>query len=117
MSAVTDRYNGSFGGTGFWQQGSSGMDAAGPSQKAAMQWFHYPGSDNNYRNDSGKMHHELVLTVVAATADLDALEDLLDQQHTLIYAGGSVSAYLDYVQDRRDVPNRGQGTITLGLSY
>lgn len=113
---IEERYNGSFNNVAFWQQSQGGADAVHGAQKAVVSWIHYPGSDDNSRVSSGKAQRELVLTVAATTANLNSLAGLLNTQHTLVYAGGTTSAWLDYVQDRKDVPNRGQGTMVLGFS-
>lgn len=88
-----DYYDGSFGGTDFWEQTSGGF-AAEHTEEEDAAITHIPGGDKVVVQSAGRAARLLDLPVVVAGAELDDLRDSRGDSGSLVYSGGTRTARL-----------------------
>ena len=100
MTFPNDYYDGSFGGTSFWEQ-FPGQQGAEHSRQLEDTLIHIPGGNTIIQQTSGLAPHLLELVVVAALTQRDALEGKVGQSGSLVYQRGTRTARLRGMKDRR----------------
>lgn len=92
----SDLYDGSFGGTGFWQQGSPFLpDFEGGLDSQEVRYL-APGTPG--LNSNGLKLQRLSLPIACDGDEYTALQGKKGDTHTLVYHAGSVTAVLDDIQ-------------------
>ena len=105
---------GSFAGATFFERGTPPFFPRF-SRKADSSVTHIPGGNVNVTQTSGLLADRLSLVIRCTAAELTALEGKVDTTGSLIYSGGTRSAYLDEVDSPQEIAASGRFFATLKL--
>jgi len=96
--SIASFYNGSFGGTSFFEQSASGYTPGRPITTEG-DVRHRPGSSDNDFDDQGAGAEPFTIVVAVDLAEYQALIIQRGDTGTLVYSRGSITATLIQVQD------------------
>jgi hypothetical protein len=105
----------SFGGATFKERGQNAQTFPTWSRKADSAATHVPGGNVTVIETSGLAADRLSLGIRCSGAELTALYAKVDTIGTLIFSGGTRSAYLDEIDGPAEVLASGKYFATLKL--
>lgn len=114
MGTLSDKYDSSFGGTGFLEL-YEGLAAVEPDTAAEFSATHIPGGNTTVIQTAGLIAQQLDLSIGADAAELTALRGKVLTRAALVYHAGSVSARLMKVKNVRSVYSSGSYAAVLEL--
>lgn len=99
MSWLPDYYDGSFKGTAFWQLDSGANTRVFAHTNAPRRLIlEHPGAGVTVVN-LGENAGTLALKVVTTAANMSALRGYEQSSGSLVYAGGTITAFLDTLSE------------------
>ncbi len=102
-SPISSFYDGSFGGTSFWEQYEGGLSANEPDVRTNEAILEIPGGNAVVYQDFGQGAQTLELPVAVMAAELAALRAKRGVSGSLVWHSGTNSARLRHVTNARRV--------------